>query len=623
MPPRVLLQVLLLVGACLSTWSSPLRSTSSPQERLCDRTEQRLRDTNEHPASHHDDKMCIISSTHLASSPLIQEPKVTADVLSSASHEEMKIPATDAILGPIRQTELFRRSPKSFTQYHEESTLPEDDSSAEDKNEKLLLASPYESLPLSGHTVGPGNKNPEKESFTSPEEYAEQKIGPSILPIELRTDRPAQTQVTLGHGDYISLHYSDVEEDKGRKAIDEIKSSRRISTEPFHAQTSVSQLPKNVNPAVTPLTISSRSDGQIGGFTQDREGVAEVNLFTAALQDKALVPGLLQPDLTLSSRLAELGDTWTEPAHLQGEEASVLPLLQEVGTEATMSSEDLPLIFEPLDDVTPSSSSLLASELSVAMVPATGMLGETEPEQTLSMDTDHSPHQSFPVPSEWPPSWQMSGAENLDTVSSSRVPISGPFSEAEVERNDRTEKLQDTDVLPTSVGVFRWSPSPVSATTQKLAETRSTHAAVLKPMSGLEELESQENEDEEDEYADESEEEEEESEEDLTEVPVHSPTRPPYILIPPPPVWGQRNQGLIRSWVKLIREKAGYVSGMLAPVGIGVAGALLIVGALYGIRVIHRKRRNSLKHQRRKQPTEIRSGPDQAMLLADSSEDEF
>lgn len=107
-----------------------------------------------------------------------------------------------------------------------------------------------------------------------------------------------------------------------------------------------------------------------------------------------------------------------------------------------MSSEDLPLIFEPLDDVTPSSSSLLASELSVAMVPATGMLGETEPEQTLSMDTDHSPHQSFPVPSEWPPSWQMSGAENLDTVSSSRVPISGPFSEAEVELNDRTEKLQ-------------------------------------------------------------------------------------------------------------------------------------------------------------------------------------
>lgn len=107
-----------------------------------------------------------------------------------------------------------------------------------------------------------------------------------------------------------------------------------------------------------------------------------------------------------------------------------------------MSSEDLPLIFEPLDDVTPSSSSALASELSVAMVPATGMLVETELEQTLSMDTDRSPHQSFLGPSDWPSPWQMSGAENSDIVSSSQMPISGPFSEADVERNERTERLQ-------------------------------------------------------------------------------------------------------------------------------------------------------------------------------------
>lgn len=46
--------------------------------------------------------------------------------------------------------------------------------------------------------------------------------------------------------------------------------------------------------------------------------------------------------------------------------------------------------------------------------------------------------------------------------------------------------------------------------------------------------------------------------------------------------------------------QAGYVSGMLAPVGIGIMGALLIVGVLYSIRMIHRKRRNSFKHQRRK-----------------------
>lgn len=49
---------------------------------------------------------------------------------------------------------------------------------------------------------------------------------------------------------------------------------------------------------------------------------------------------------------------------------------------------------------------------------------------------------------------------------------------------------------------------------------------------------------------------------------------------------------------------------MLAPVGIGITGALLIVGVLYSIRMIHRKRRNSFKHQRRKvrQP-EVRALP--------------
>lgn len=341
MPDLVLLQVLLLVGACLSTWAIPLKSTSSPQERRCDRIEQRSRDTNEHPASHHDEKMCIISSIHLASSPLVQEPRGTADVLSSGKHEEMKIAVTDAILGHVRQIELFRRSAKSYTQYHEESTGPTDESSAEEKNQKFLPASPYESFSLVDHTVGPGNENTEKEPPTSPESYAEQKVGPSILPIQLRTDRPAQTQVTLGHSDYISLRYSDIEEDKGtvqpltkprpvkqdggwevktiKNQFDELKSSREISTQPpFSAHASVSQPPRNINSAVTSLTTSGGYDGQTGGSTQDKDRAAEINLFTAAEQDKELVPGLLQPDLTLSSRLAELGVTWTELVHLQG-----------------------------------------------------------------------------------------------------------------------------------------------------------------------------------------------------------------------------------------------------------------------------------------------------------------
>lgn len=46
-------------------------------------------------------------------------------------------------------------------------------------------------------------------------------------------------------------------------------------------------------------------------------------------------------------------------------------------------------------------------------------------------------------------------------------------------------------------------------------------------------------EDEEDENS-----EEEESEEELTETPKTPSPQPPYSLIPPPPVWVQRNQGL-------------------------------------------------------------------------------
>ena len=65
--------------------------------------------------------------------------------------------------------------------------------------------------------------------------------------------------------------------------------------------------------------------------------------------------------------------------------------------------------------------------------------------------------------------------------------------------------------------------------------------------------------------------------------------------------WIRRVYDSARVWpLRIHPRQAGYVSGMLAPVGIGITGALLIVGALYSIRMIHRKRRNSFKHQRRK-----------------------
>lgn len=267
-------------------------------------------------------------------------------------------------------------------------------------------------------------------------------------------------------------------------------------------------------------------------------------------------------------RLLDAADTWTEAAHLRPEDASVLPSSQEVGTEATMSSEDLPLIFEPFEDVTPPSA------VSVTTAPAAVTAGDTE--LMLSVDAEHT---SSDVRLSGTLGWQTSEA---------RAPVT---------ESDLAHEQRD-DV------------------------TRSSVSAVRAPAS--EDLESKEepDEDEEDEEMD-SDEEEEESEEDLMESTTAPHPCPPYSLIPPPPVWVQRNQGLVRSWVELIREKAGYVSAMLAPVGIGIAGALLLVGALYSIRLIHRKRRDSFKHQRRKSPREVRSGPDNAMLLADSSEDEF
>lgn len=72
------------------------------------------------------------------------------------------------------------------------------------------------------------------------------------------------------------------------------------------------------------------------------------------------------------------------------EEVSVLPSSQEVSTEATMSSEDLPLIFEPFEDVTPPGGSVSSSEVSVTMAPAAVTAGDTELEQMVSMDTEHT-----------------------------------------------------------------------------------------------------------------------------------------------------------------------------------------------------------------------------------------
>ncbi|XP_005399266.1 PREDICTED: uncharacterized protein C14orf37 homolog isoform X1 [Chinchilla lanigera] len=171
---------------------------------------------------------------------------------------------------------------------------------------------------------------------------------------------------------------------------------------------------------------------------------------------------------------------------------------------------------------------------------------------------------------------------------------------------------------------------------------------------GLEQFESEEgedDEDEEDEDEDEEEDDEEEEEEDKdtdsldesfggdTELPgftlpgvtsqepglergLGDPLQGATYQVPDAIEWEQQNQGLVRSWMEKLKDKAGYMSGMLVPVGVGIAGALFILGALYSIKIMNRRRRNGFKRHKRKQ-REFNSMQDRVMLLADSSEDEF
>ncbi|XP_020842120.1 armadillo-like helical domain-containing protein 4 isoform X2 [Phascolarctos cinereus] len=165
----------------------------------------------------------------------------------------------------------------------------------------------------------------------------------------------------------------------------------------------------------------------------------------------------------------------------------------------------------------------------------------------------------------------------------------------------------------------------------------------------LEQMESQEGEEDEDEEVEEEEEEEEEEDKDEdsldesmegdTELPGFTlpgitsqeprlnrgnlePLEGVSYQVPDAIEWEQQNQGLVRSWMEKLKDKAGYMSGMLVPVGVGIAGALFILGALYSIKIMNRRRRNGFKRHKRKQ-REFNSMQDRVMLLADSSEDEF
>nr|XP_020459398.1 uncharacterized protein C14orf37 homolog isoform X2 [Monopterus albus] len=388
------------------------------------------------------------------------------------------------------------------------------------------------------------------------------------------------------------------------------RTSLTSSTEPQHPSAQIQSLTSQ-SPITSSVFVSSRTSTPLTIWGHDGAAIPSI-------------PDPLLPEIGPNLMPREDGpeSLWTEAARPGGD--TEVPLSQEEATEGTMSSEALPLIFEDAASEGAAAAAVVTLMTGSAQTPAAmvtrGMpLSEVDLHQPVTLETDsdslsHAPTLLVP---DWTSPWQT---ELSEPISSSSLSVSQRRAGTELEEHPegaegvavRTPNLEERQ--PTT------GSSLSSSQQARRTVTMETHQPVHKIRSGFEGM--SEEEPEEDENSEESL--EDESDEDLTETPTTSSTQPPYSLIPPPPVWVQHNQGLMRSWVELIREKVGYVSGMLAPVGIGIMGALLIVGALYSIRMIHHKRRNSFKHQRRKQPREPNTGhQDQTMLLADSSEDEF
>lgn len=121
-----------------------------------------------------------------------------------------------------------------------------------------------------------------------------------------------------------------------------------------------------------------------------------------------------------------------------------------------MSSEALPLIFEPFEDVTPEGAPAEAAAV-VTLVPgsaqppaamATGgmPLSEVDLDQLVTLETDsdgpsHAPPLLMP---DWMSPWQTSGAELLEPISSSGPSVSPR--QAGTEPEDHSERGETGDV---------------------------------------------------------------------------------------------------------------------------------------------------------------------------------
>ncbi|XP_054986181.1 armadillo-like helical domain-containing protein 4 isoform X2 [Sorex araneus] len=373
------------------------------------------------------------------------------------------------------------------------------------------------------------------------------------------------------------------------------------------------------------------------------------------------------------------GETQTVPARLmvQGKEGSPTFTHQSSFTP-TSFLEDLKVSavnsFQNIGDFTDStkeSSSMVFLETTVSISdytsgtyqPLRNTLQDTiTQEMTTAVQEEEATLSS--VTEEQQVSTQETAGENGETeegkkslLPTSAIPGDGTDTVTRPSEEFFTPVLDSPGTPP---GITEEPPSifPALLDSEASSETRtilpSIHHVNTAASYGLDQLESEEGEDEDEEdeeEEDEDEEDEEDDEEDKDadsldegldsdgELPGFtlpgltseepsleqrhaSPVEGITYQMPDSLQWEQQNQGLVRSWMEKLKDKAGYMSGMLVPVGVGIAGALFILGALYSIKVMNRRRRNGFKRHKRKQ-REFNSMQDRVMLLADSSEDEF
>lgn len=124
---------------------------------------------------------------------------------------------------------------------------------------------------------------------------------------------------------------------------------------------------------------------------------------------------------------------------------TVVPLSQDEATEGTMSSEALPLIFEPLEDVTseraPAETAAAVTQVpGSAQPPAAAPLSEVDLDQ-LETDSDSPSHAPPPLMPDWTSPWQTSGTELLEPIGSSGPSVSPRQAGTEQEHHsDRGER---------------------------------------------------------------------------------------------------------------------------------------------------------------------------------------